>query len=266
MKYDDTNGTGMGRSTATILGMIPNGLAPHEKARLFAGLESFVNAGDGLEDYHALAVQCPTFWPHNAGALDWLPKAHAMFLDYRDKLRKIWSGDPEAQGSGVLAYLLGLIGPIEFAGMEYTIDVDMIWFARERKASLDAYKSLLQSHPERVWTSHSMVFPVWGQTNFHYFPRGDFETAMWVLFGDSWRARICGQCKRYFIADKPAQGYCSTRCYGDAKRGQKREWWKTAGKMRRALRTIRTEHGATKGQTVKRLKRFSATKNKRKKP
>lgn len=261
MNYDAKNESGMGHSTATILGMIPNGLAPHERARLFAGLENFVNAGDGLEDYQAFASQWPTFWPHGTQPISWSDKAHGMFLDYRDKLRTLWRGDPEAQRSGILAYLLGIVEPSDFINREYIPeDVDALWLEQQTSTTLTAYKRLL---PGWKWQTHSMVFPVWGQATFHYFPRGDFETSLWVLFGESWRARICGQCKRYFIADKPAQVYCSTRCYGDAKRGQKREWWKRAGRTRRKQRTIRTGHAATKARTVK---RFSATKRKRKKP
>jgi hypothetical protein len=212
-----------GQDKPTILGFLPIGLAAKEKARLFAGLEAFVNTGDTLDDYQAHV---------------WWPKAHAMFLDYRNKLRNLWGGDdPEAQASGVLAYLLGIVGPTEFAGGEYVLDVDTQWFAREAIATLEAQKAVL---PYEVWSSHSIVFPVLGQANFHYLPRGDFESALWALSCEGWRARMCGQCNRYFIADKPAQTYCGTGCYGDAKRGQKLEWWNRMGKIRRAQKGVKS--------------------------
>lgn len=174
-----------------------------------------------------------------------------MFLDYRNKLRLLWRGDTEARGSGVLAYLLGIIAPSDFVRIEYIpAAVGMHWFEREARATSHAYNSLLQSHPEREWRTHSMVCPVWGRLDFEYSPRGDFEAALWALIGESWRARLCGQCRRYFIADKPAQNYCSTRCYGEAKRGQKREWWRTVGRARRSRETIRTGP-----QTMRRTKK-----------
>jgi hypothetical protein len=168
---------------------------------------------------------------------------HGLFLDYRNKLRKLWGGDPEAQASAVLPYLLGIIGPTEFIGREYVLDVDAEWYERERKALSDAYhnfKMASRPHLEIMEAAvfHSIVFPVWGQANFHYLPKGDFESALWVLSCEGWRARVCGQCKRYFIADKPAQTYCSTRCHGDAKRGQKLAWWRSTGKIRRTQKSV----------------------------
>lgn len=249
------------QSQPTISELLLNDLAPHERTRLFQGLEDFVNVGDSRPDYRALASQWPTFWPHDIddggtpNALNWAPDAHALFQDYRDKLRKVWAADPEAQLSPLLSYLLGIIQHDELVSGEYTLDVDATWFGRELDATHRAWRSLLQSHPDAKMAPHSMAFPLWGVGNLRYLPRTEFEQALWRLCQENWRARICGQCKRYFVADKAAQRYCNTQCYGEAKRSQKLTWWNETGKRKRAQRRLvlrrqdRAEVGRKKSRT-----------------
>jgi hypothetical protein len=199
-----------------------------------------VNADDTKGSYRDLASQWPTFWPHDIGdtrnddRLNWSPDAHTLFLDYRNKLRKVWAGDAETRLSSVLAYLLGIISIDELMGREYVLDVDALWFEAERSATARAWQLLQKSHPGATIGPHSMVFPLWGLGNLCYLPRSDFENALWLLCQENWRARVCCECKRYFIADKAARRYCSTGCYGAAKRGQRLAWWNKAGKIKRA--------------------------------
>ena len=207
---------------ALILGMLPSGLTGKEKARLFAGLETFANAGDSPQDYQTLAAQRPTFWPRNpSSGTAWPPNEHDKFLDYRDALRRLWQGDAGEQGLaeeqqllGDLAYLLGLM----------TRDELRTTFFADRQAV------------EESWSERSVILPVWGSPDVRYVARGDFESALWLLSRESWRAKVCRQCRRYFVAKKPAQSYCSKVCYAKAKRSQQLEWWNRAGKLMRATK------------------------------
>jgi hypothetical protein len=214
-------------SRATVLGTLPIDLAPKERARLFGGLEAFVNTGDSQQQYQSLSKQWPTFWAEDQSPTAWLPGEHSKFLDYRDKLRRLWRGSLDEQEQlSVVAYLLGLISSEEanslfFTGPEALAE---LWFQRPNKPLANS----------AVSTSHSIVLPVWGSIGVRFFARGDFEAALWVLFRESWRARICGQCKRFFIAEKAAGKYCSSECYGAAKRGHRLDWWNKAGKIKRA--------------------------------
>ncbi|MBV9481922.1 MAG: hypothetical protein JO249_14380 [Acidobacteria bacterium] len=245
------------RDQLSILGLPTNDLAPEKKEWLFAGLDAFVNTGETTEDYRRLASQWWTFWPHSirdgetVDDLDWSPAAHGLFLDYRDKLRKVWKADPEARFSSVLAYLLGIIGRDELLRLEYVLDVDPEWFAREAVATRQAWQTLMQSHPSATMSSHSMAFPLWGLGNLLYIHNTDFERALWVLSQENWRARVCGQCGRHFIANKAAQRYCSTRCFGEAKRGQRLAWWNKAGKIKRSQKKVEIGRIATHGQKPK---------------
>jgi hypothetical protein len=212
----------------TVLGTLPIDLAPKERARLFQGLEAVVNTGDSEQDYQATAKQWSTFWPAGPQDLPWATEQRSNFLDFRNKLRSLWSGSLENQHKqlGTVAYLLGLINAEEAESLFITGPEALVelWFSRSNKSSSSS----------AVSSSHSIVLPVWGSVEVRFVARGDFEAALWTLFRESWRARTCSQCKRYFIAEKPAQTYCSTRCYGDAKRGRRLAWWNKAGKIKRA--------------------------------
>src|SRR5437763_11090206 len=96
-------------SQATGLGMLPIGLAPKERARLFGGLEALVNTGDSLDDYQELSRHSPKFWPGDSKSA-WNPQEHATFIKYRDQLRELWRGSlDEQKRMGAVAFLLGLI-------------------------------------------------------------------------------------------------------------------------------------------------------------
>ena len=234
--------------------MFPTGLPSTQKKQRFAGLEAVVNTGDSLESYEALADTWPTFFPHDPN-FKWWPEAHQLFLDYRDKLRKVWMRKAEAEAIDMFPYLLGLISPTKFAGEG---DEGILLFRdpqvrefhrRETKATLDAWNILRKSHPQENWIVPSVIVPLWGQANCRYFPKGDFEAALWTLFSESWRAKICGQCQRYFIAEKPAQTYCSASCFRDAKRSQKLAWWAKSGRNRRTQKTLSSRKRRTRKTT-----------------
>jgi hypothetical protein len=66
-----------------------------------------------------------------------------------------------------------------------------------------------------------------------------FQRAIYDLKQDRWRAMVCPQCHKYFIADKTAQKFCSSKCWGDKKAEQMREYYHRKGKMDRQMRKIK---------------------------
>ena len=131
--------------------------------------------------------------------------------------------------------MLGILAPEEFLRAEYILDVEVQWFERERGDLLRAWEMLRRSRPDATWAPHSMAFPVWGQAGFLYYPRGDFEQALWLLFGESWRAKVCAKCFTYFVAQKPAQLYCTVQCSSASHRVAALKYWREKGaKARRA--------------------------------
>lgn len=60
-----------------------------------------------------------------------------------------------------------------------------------------------------------------------------FQTAVYYLMQERWRAKKCPWCTRYFVADKATRKYCSTKCSGERKQKQVLDYYHHGGKARR---------------------------------
>jgi hypothetical protein len=246
-----------GLRKGTIRVFEPNELAPEDKERLLGTLEAFVNLGDSLEEFLAFGKQNPTFFPvpirdnsqisrtpipdpcftstvvdsvnpANKGkkfwtkALAWEPVCHKLALFYRDSLGHAWHppypGPIDISTGEEFEILLGLSGE-GYAGRED-----------------DALPAILTAHPDAAIVIDNPIMADWKTGTFLYSPSNDFQRAAYILFREGWRAKVCERCSRRFIADKPVQRYCSTRCSGDTKRERTLDWWKKHGKIWRARR------------------------------
>ncbi len=217
-----------------------NKLATDERSRLYGGLERFVNLSDGYEDYLKFAAQWPTFFPirivEKNKVIEWSPECHVLVLAYRDLLREVWAPSPNLPKQKSLAVLLG-------------IDQRFLQFAASRKDAplkdfplANAFRQLRESHPNMslAFASFGGLSPDWIAGQFLYTPQNDLQSAVYALFRESWRARICAHCAAYFIAGKPAQLYCSTTCSNRAKQKRSLEWWRREGAARRKRRQAKT--------------------------
>jgi hypothetical protein len=91
----------------------------------------------------------------------------------------------------------------------------------------------------------------WVRGEFSYQPANDFQRAVFTLFRQSWRARICRECQKLFIAAKHPQTFCSVRCSTAVKLRRNRAFWKNRGtpqrrkrnQERRRLRKKAKQHG-----------------------
>lgn len=214
-----------------------------ERERLFHRLERFVNLGDDLGSLQAFGSECPTFAPvtfHDSRdpearerPLAWKPEFGRVFLTFRNILREVWRTGAKAE--------LGVLLGTNRVGTEIL--------------NRGAQPSLLHQGPVKGWqaslwearkaipiqyfTSPSEISPDWWAGTFRYEPDTEFRRAVYELFRQSWRARICPVCERYFIALKPPQRYCSTKCYGTGKRDRDLEFWRNVGSDRRKKRMMR---------------------------
>jgi hypothetical protein len=216
---------------ATVQAFWPNRQAPKAKEFLYAGLEEFVNAGNSDLDFRKFAAMCPSFWPFDtqefgAGLLRWIAAARPVLLVFRDYLRRVWISDPQAYEKGYLLILLGL--DVRFAD-----EPEIQFWSSQRQELHEAWAQLRKVHPEISIGIRPIVNPIWGLASFSYGPVNDFQKAVYQLFMESWRAKVCSRCSKYFIAQKPAQIYCSTKCSGGVKRARSLEWWRQEGGARR---------------------------------
>jgi hypothetical protein len=205
---------------AAVFSLEQSHLATENTQRLYKGLERFVNTGDTLEDFRSLSKAWSSFWPlDNMGAGDgWTDDCHRLFLVYRDTLRRVWISDPEALRSGSLMFLFGLAHPGTL------LSAPQGWQLKEAEQSCAAYGS-----------SSNVVYPHWKDGSFTITQRNDFQRALYSLFRESWRAKVCSKCSSYFIAEKPARLYCSVECSNSSHKKAALKWWKEKGAKRRHL-------------------------------
>lgn len=205
------------------------------------GLERFVNADDSLQDYQALGKAFRSFWPlpledSEGNDLSWCPEAHRLFLSYRNLLRRFWARDPRALKSDFDAALL--FGTMDYYEMEIILeggaDVQHLLLQMALAPLRKAYSGVRTTRPPLPLARFSID---WCAGAVDYVSRLDFQRAVWLLFSESWRAKICPRCSRYFLAQKPAQLYCSLSCSNAAHRASSLSWWKKKGSQRRAART-----------------------------
>ena len=239
---------GQGRSDhprATIPVFTPSELASTgEKARLFAGLEKFANLGDTFEVYQDFLVQWPTFLPAlikhidednpEARPLGWsTPECHRFALVYRDALRRLWIKDPNAIGTGLGSFILGIDHALGTVLLPYIPGFDQAW------SKLKACYYSLQIEPPSLFTD-------WGSGAFLFNPLTDFQRGAYILFRESWRAKVCPCCSGLFIAQRAPQIYCSSRCYGMTKQRRGLDWWNQHGDKWRKARKASTKKSQQK--------------------
>ncbi len=219
-----------------------------ERARLFAGLDVFVNAGDSDEEYRILQKKVPNFWPLRLKGpfgpgglnqpLEWPSAGWSLVRAFRDYLRRLWRSDfyNDADGSRVdgryLQYVLGL-------ETRYAADppYGLIDAALPTQAFHKGWLALWQAYKGVYCVGTAMPLPSWSSNKFEYVGSNDFQKAVYLLLSESWRAKVCRRCTKYFIADKAAQVFCSTSCSNQSKLESGRRYWHEKGTNLREQRS-----------------------------
>lgn len=186
-----------------------------DKRRLWKGLERFVNCGDSQEELKALFKAFPDICVFPV----YLEAARELFLYYREALRHVWGRSAmKSTGRDDADFLLGLPDsgghhPSSFLKAEHTFRVVCPPFAYFHRAA----------HLKTNWESG----------NFIYTTTNNFQRAFYLLFRESWRARVCTICNTYFIAEKPRQKFCSPSCSNRSRLQSNLVWYHREGAERR---------------------------------
>jgi hypothetical protein len=178
-----------------------------DKRKLFQALQEFANIRPEKEALIHFRRLWPNFFPeseYDNAARGSSPN----ILGYPDWLHQVWIG---GETEPHLKIMLGL----EDAPVDGT--------------------------PEDSWaaglSSISAKFCVdWDEGVFFYEGGCDFQRALYLLFRESWRARICEKCSAKFIARRAAQKYCTTDCSENMQRELKQKWWAEHGEEWRKRR------------------------------
>jgi hypothetical protein len=186
-----------------------------DKLRLWKGLERFVNCGDSEEERKALQRAFPDLCVFPI----YLPEACELFLYYRDALRRVWKGDrPDSRLFQDVVFLLGLDG-----------------FAGRYPSQFVSAENTFRSKTPAVAYFHrgARLRPEWESGDFLYGSVNNFQRAFYLLFRESWRARVCPQCATYFVGEKPRQKFCSLSCSNRSRRASNLNWYHRVGVGRR---------------------------------
>ena len=226
----------------SVFSQDPNGQARgfgQQKEWFLKALGRFVNTGDSIKDYEALSKAYPSMWPlaviANGGRdLSWVPEGHRLFLFYRDLLRRAWTRDPVTLKNGTAMNLL--FGTVEYSEMQSMLSGTAVLpydFETAIAPLRNSYSNVqLPGAPvplARFWQD-------WGGGTIEYVSQVDFQRAVWQLFKESWRAKVCPKCSTFFLVQKPAQMYCSLSCSTAVHRASSLSWWKHHGSKKRAAR------------------------------
>ncbi len=224
----------------TTVQVFPSYYREHDenyKDKLFEGLAAVANLSDDMADYRKLGLKYPDMWPMNiqdasGERLRWASKAFDLLRLYRDLLRLVWNWprDPDDfhERNKKREALQILMGIWEFHRVLNEEDIP----SDTPSSKYRRVWKQIQSHiPNSTLGSTARIFPSWPSGQFVYMEANPFQAAVYRLFRESWRARICRTCQKHFVADKQQRQYCSAACAGEGKRRIDLEWWhRTHGK------------------------------------
>jgi hypothetical protein len=141
---------------------------------------------------------------------------------------------------------------------DYPYWLDQIWSGGETEPHLRILMGLDtapdQGTPEDARIADLSTIPVefsvdWDEGSFRYHGVCDFQRALYLLFRESWRARVCEKCSAKFIGRRAAQKYCTTDCSEAVQRELKQEWWAENGEewRKQRIEAMRVSKGGRNG-------------------
>jgi len=234
---------------------VSNRQAAQERDLQLEALAAFANMGDEPEEWRKFGLKFPRFFPDKSlyeSASRWLAQTLEPFLPYtttrlllyRDHLRRVWAGnDQKGESLTILYGFEKKLNPVEPKDPKFGEPRKMHPLFLSGKTLLDEewYGGML---PE----GEPVVDGISGEILWKF--GSEFQQSLYELMRVRWRAMICLQCGRYFIADKTAQKYCSTNCSDEAKLARSNEHWRKKGRFNRQAR--KEEIGNTKKEREER--------------
>jgi hypothetical protein len=186
-----------------------------DKRKLFEALEEFANIRPDVKGWGQFRKRWPNFFPGEEYDRV-LEGSKPSIVGYPYCLDQLWIGTDSP-----MKIMLG----IDTA--QYRVD---------------------ELQPEEMWIAGLASIPAefdveWDEGVFRYRGACDFQRALYLLFLESWKARVCEKCSTKFIARRVAQKYCSTECSGSMQRELKQKWWAEHGKAWRRQRRASQQKG-----------------------
>lgn len=251
---------------------LANRKARFDREAGLSALESFANIGETPEDWKRFRLKWPDFFPMLL--TEWFYKFAeswaAEFQDfpevkrflkppllfYRDGLRRVWMG--KDQKGIFLKLLLGfeqdVKNEIELGTPGLYLPSAFYTPEGKRKAQVGSFIPGQPADESKQTTVAGLPpgKPVLnGVTGAITWDFGcTLQQSVYELMQQRWRAMVCPECRKFFLADKTRQVYCSSACFGEMKRKRALDYWNRKGsdarnKRRGQKRTSKT-HGRGK--------------------
>ena len=244
----------------------------------FEALAAYANMGDGQEDWKKFRLMYPSFFPTNPTGLsqkgfgsfsEWIYhfaqewKEHFSDLPahlrplppllwYRNRLRQVWSSD-DRYGFN-LAVLLGFGDEAKKLAADHSDELSYELLAKHPTPAdltnpkrwvpgtsglpaptltqnVSGFAQLTQGVPQVDGLTGKILW------KFEF----QFQQSLYELMQCRWRAKVCPDCGRYFVATRNAQAFCSAKCTETMKRKRALAYWNEKGKNRRARAKARTK-------------------------
>ena len=235
---------------------VSNRQAREQRLQAFEALAAFANMGDTPEEWRKFRTLWPNFFPTAASGWDkpgfqslsdWLytfseewnkecadlssaerPQLNVLqvpLLWYRDRLRAVWaSNDPTGANLCVLYGLEKQARDLGDIGLFPLVRPFLIPGQPVNPSKRETMGGLPQGTP--------VVNGVTGEITWKF--GCDLQQSVYELMRCRWRAKICPECGRYYVADQTAQKHCSIPCSVKATRKRSLEHWNREGRARRA--------------------------------
>ena len=238
----------------TISMKIANRKAKDDRESGLNALEAYANMGVTPENWKRFHLKFPEFFPKNLS--EWFYSFAELWawrydndfkawlkpplLFYRDRLQSVWAlDDPE----GVcLKLLLGFekeLGRRNFSG-KLLLPAK---FGDKRGRGLPDIVADIPGQPvdREMQTTYAGLPPgkpiVDGVTGAITWKFGcTLQQSVYELMQQRWRAMVCPECGKFFLADKTRQTYCSSVCFGEMKRKRALDYWNRVGRAERDRR------------------------------
>lgn len=224
-----------------------------------SALRDFANVGEDPGEWRRFRQKWPHFFPEERSQFerdglrtftDWIyqqaeewsglesdlrSKLTTPLLWYRDCLRAAWArNDPDGSN---LAVLLGF--EVQLPGSAVMNRLNQLPLASSflvpGQPTLPTQRSTIGGLPQ----GRPFVNGIKGEIEWKF--GCPLQEAVYRLVQQRWRAKVCSNCGVYFLAKKPAQSACSTRCSLEIRRRSQLEYWNRAGHQRRAARSSKED-------------------------
>lgn len=247
--------------------------ARQQRVHQFEALAAFANMGDTPEDWQRFRLCWPELFPVTESeysqpgfrsvtewlytfANEWAKEFGSVkaitqppLLWYRDLLRTIWTRNDPA---GInLSLLLGFVSEREAQRRACGPAGPYAGWGTPRVAPMAVPGQPANSKQQDTFgglpQGRVNVDGVLGEIKWEF--SCQLQRALYDLMQERWRAMVCPQCGKYFIADKTAQKFCSTRCYGEKKQVQALDYYYRKG------RNVRQKEKLTQANSIRRKQR-----------